>query len=101
MTQATTTDAETERDMVLAAIETELIGIQRGLEKEGASVNVEVDSDNATLIVSLERHRIVCEGCLLPEHLVQTMLNKALKAKGLKYKVETQNWLLTEEALTA
>lgn len=101
MAQATRTDATTERDTVLAAIDTELAGIQRGLEKEGAGVNLEVDADNATLVVSLERHRIVCEGCLLPEHLVQTMLNKALKANGLKYKVETRNWLLTEEALPA
>jgi hypothetical protein len=43
------------------------------------------------------RHRITCEGCLLPRDLVETMLRKALKAnreiRERNYKVETKNWL--------
>lgn len=94
-------DVMTEEQTVLAAVENEVAGIQRGLEKEGAGLEVQVDVESATLVATLERHRIVCEGCLLPEHLVQTMLTKALKASGLKYDVETRNWLLAEGAMSA
>jgi len=90
----------TDQDAVLAAVSNEVTSIERSLAKEGAGIEVEVDADASKLVVSLVRHRIVCEGCLLPEHLVQTMLNKALAANGLKYAVETHNWLLTEEALS-
>lgn len=101
MAQAATAEVFAEQQRVLAAVEGEIAGIQRGLEKEGAGIDVIVDVEGATLIATLERRRIVCEGCLLPEHLVQVMLNKALTANGLKYKVETRNWLLDEEAMTA
>jgi hypothetical protein len=100
MPNTAVSDMSAEQQKVLDAIENELVGIRRGLDKEGAGLDVQVDTESATLVASLERHRIVCEGCLLPEHLVQTMLNKALNAKGLKYTVETRNWLLTEEALS-
>jgi hypothetical protein len=100
MSQAVISDATVEQRKVLAAVENEAAGIRRSLDKEGAGLGLDVDAENAILIATLERHRIVCEGCLLPEHLVQTMLNKALSVNGLKYKVETRNWLLTEEALT-
>jgi len=81
-------------EKVLAAVSNEVASIQKSLEKEGASIEVEVDADASKLVVSLVRHRIVCEGCLLPEHLVQTMLKRALKTSGLKYTLETRNWIL-------
>lgn len=100
MTQTITTDRTSGQETVLTAVSNEVAAIGRSLEKEGAGIEVEVDVEASKLVVSLVRHRIVCEGCLLPEHLVQTMLNKALAANGLKYTVETHNWLLTEEALS-
>jgi hypothetical protein len=81
-------------EKVLAAVSNEVASIQKSLDKEGASIEVEVDSQASKLVISLVRHRIVCEGCLLPEHLVQTMLTRALKTRGLKYTLETRNWIL-------
>jgi hypothetical protein len=81
-------------EKVLAAVSNEVASIQKSLDKEGASIEVEVDSEASKLVISLVRHRIVCEGCLLPEHLVQTMLTRALKTRGLKYTLETRNWIL-------
>jgi hypothetical protein len=92
---ASTTDDEA----VLAAVDTELASIRRSLEKEGADIEVEVDAEASQLIITLVRKRIVCEGCLLPEHLVTTMLTRALKVGGLKYTPQTRGWLLTEEAM--
>ena len=94
MTNASVATATADGEAVLTAVSKELASIQRSLEKEGASVEVEVDSEQSKLIVGLVRHRIVCEGCLLPEHLVTTMLSRALKTHGLKYKLETRNWIL-------
>jgi hypothetical protein len=94
MSDAPTATATADEELVLAAVENEVASIQRSLEKEGAGIEVEVDPDASKLIVSLVRNRIVCEGCLLPEHLVKTMLTRALKTSGLKYTLETRNWIL-------
>jgi hypothetical protein len=92
--QTATTAATTDQEAVLSAVGNEVASIQRSLEKEGAGIEVEVDVEESKLIVSLVRNRIVCEGCLLPEHLVRTMLTRALKTSGMKYTLETRNWIL-------
>jgi hypothetical protein len=92
--ETATTAATTDEAAVLSAVGNEVASIQRSLEKEGAGIEVEVDVEESKLIVSLVRNRIVCEGCLLPEHLVRTMLTRALKTSGVKYTLETRNWIL-------
>jgi hypothetical protein len=71
--------------------------IGRSLGKEGAGLELAVDEDSHTVVATLVRHRITCEGCLLPEDLVQTMIRKALKSnreiRERNYKIETKNWL--------
>jgi hypothetical protein len=97
MTDAAVAETSAEQDSVLAAVDDQVESIRRSLDKEGAGLEVEVDAENSKLIVTLVRHRIVCEGCLLPEHLVQTMLNQTLKKNNLSYTLETRNWLLDQE----
>jgi hypothetical protein len=67
--------------------------IDKALGKEGAGLDLAVDEESHTLVATLVRHRITCEGCLLPEHLVRTMIRKALRSERLNYTIETQNWL--------
>ena len=97
--EASAISATTDEEAVRAAVSNELASIERSLDKEGAGIEVEVDVQASQLLVTLVRKRIVCEGCLLPEHLVTTIITRALKTSGLKYTVETRGWLLTEEAL--
>jgi hypothetical protein len=79
----------------LTAIAEAVETIRRSLHKEGADLEVELDEDERRILVTLERKRIVCEECLVPEPLVQQMLKNALRSGGLgkAYKVETRNWL--------
>ncbi len=97
MTHGAVAETSADQESVLAAINDQVESIRRSLDKEGAGLEVEVDPDDSKVVATLVRHRIVCEGCLLPEHLVQTMLNQALKRNGLDYSLETRNWLLSQE----
>lgn len=71
--------------------------IDEALGKEGASLDVRIEESTRTVTAALVRHRITCEGCLLPEDLVTKMLKQSLKAneqtRQLRYKVKTENWL--------
>ena len=85
-------------EVIAAAIAPSVAKIRRSLGKEGADLDIAIDESTATLGVTLVRNRIVCEGCLLPEKLVRTMLTADLRndaaASALKYKLETHNWIL-------
>lgn len=84
--------------IVGAAVADTIAKLRASLQKEGADIDVEIDDANSTLIVSLVRNRIICEGCIQPEKLVRTMLTNALRAdpaaNALKYKIEARNWAL-------
>lgn len=71
--------------------------IDKALGKEGAGLDLSVDEESRTVVATLVRHRITCEGCLLPEDLVQTMIRKALRSdrgtRARNYSIETKNWL--------
>lgn len=71
--------------------------IEKALGKEGAGLDLAVDEPSRTVVATLVRHRITCEGCLLPEDLVQTMIRKALRSnrdtRSRNYTIETKNWL--------
>jgi hypothetical protein len=71
--------------------------IDKALGKEGAGLELAVDEESRTVVATLVRHRITCEGCLLPEDLVRTMIRKALRAdrdtRSRNYTIETKNWL--------
>ena len=82
---------------VLLALAPTIEKIDKALAKEGAGLDLQVDEDSRTVIATLVRHRITCEGCLLPRDLVKTMLRKALKTnreiRERNYTIETKNWL--------
>jgi hypothetical protein len=71
--------------------------IDQALAKEGAGLELKVDETAGTIVAILVRHRITCEGCLLPKELVETMLRKSLKVnretRELNYAIKTVNWL--------
>jgi hypothetical protein len=81
-------------ELVNAAIATPLEKIRKGLGKEGADVDIEIDAENRKIVVTLVRNRIVCEGCLLPADLVATMLRNALRTDAAvkNFTIETLNW---------
>ena len=82
---------------VLHALGPTIEKIDKALAKEGAGIELQVDEDARTIVATLVRHRITCEGCLLPRDLVKTMLRKALKTnreiRERNYTIETKNWL--------
>ena len=84
---------ETQTGEVLQALAPTVEKIDKALGKEGAGLDLAVDEESRTVVATLVRHRITCEGCLLPEDLVRTMLRKALKSQRLNYTIETKNWL--------
>lgn len=85
-------------EIISAAIADTVAKLRTSLQREGADMAVEVDEANATLIVSLIRNRIICEGCIQPEKLVRTMLSSALRASpdagALRYKIDARGWEL-------
>ena len=87
------TDGQAVRDL----LEPTLQEIDQALGKEGASLDLTIDPSSRTVTATLVRHRITCEGCLLPADLVSKMLSKSLKAdpeiRQLRYKIKTENWL--------
>ena len=93
MTEAHTGQAPPAGGEVYEALAATAEKIEKALAKEGAGLDLAVDEQSHTVVATLVRHRITCEGCLLPEDLVRTMLRKALKAKRLSYTIETKNWL--------
>lgn len=94
MGDAHTAAVVTAEPAVLDALAPTLDNIRRSLGKEGASLDVGVDEETSTLTATLVRHRIVCDGCILPEDLVATMLKKSLKSAGHRYTVVTRNWII-------
>lgn len=72
--------------------------IRKGLAKEGADIDVNVDAHGRVVTVTLIRNRIVCEGCILPADLVKTLLSQALgtddRTRAHRYRIETENWAL-------
>ena len=85
--------AETQTGEVHQALAPTVEKIDKALGREGAGLDLAVDEESRTVVATLVRHRITCEGCLLPEDLVRTMIRKALKSKRLSYTIETKNWL--------
>jgi len=85
-------------DPVWAAITPSVEKMRASFAKEGAELHVSIDEPRNTIVLSLERKRIVCEGCLLPEHLVRTMITNALRTNpevaALRLNIETLNWIL-------
>ena len=85
-------------EVIGAAIEHTLAQLRTSLQREGADIDVRIDRPSSTVIVSLIRNRIICEGCIQPEKLVRTMLSNAMRAdpaaSALKYKIDTRNWAL-------
>jgi hypothetical protein len=69
--------------------------IRTSLNKDGADITVAVDITGKRVVATLERQRITCHDCLLPEDVVQKLLRHALKghSAGRSYQIETHNWL--------
>lgn len=93
--------AATNRDaaaVIGTAIEDTVSKLRASLQKEGADMEVAIDSASETLNVTLVRNRIICEACIQPEKLVRTMLNNAIRANpdasALRFKIEAHNWEL-------
>jgi len=85
-------------EVIAAAIAPTIAKLRTSLQREGADLDVQIDDQSSTLIVSLVRNRIICEGCIQPEKLVRTMLTNAMRAdpaaSALKYKIDARNWAL-------
>lgn len=89
--------SESGMQLVKDVLEPTVKEIDAALGKEGASLDISIEECSRTVTARLVRHRITCEGCLLPADLVGRMLTRSLKAnehtRPLHYKIKTENWL--------
>jgi hypothetical protein len=70
--------------------------IRSSLAREGADIEVVIDVATHSVTATLVRNRIVCEGCLLPAHLVEAVLRRTLseddRTRPVRWTISTNKW---------